>query len=115
MSKKRKGIGIKSLFFNILRGTGIPHNICDGGCYALAIHSGQVSITLSVPEPATILLFSTGVGGLASCRRKGMSSSLNVLKKNEKGLLIEFRRSFSFLKILGVSVPQASFSLSNTV
>ena len=41
----------------------------DGLNYGLAVRSGEVSETNPVPAPATILLFSTGLAGLAGLKR----------------------------------------------
>ncbi len=46
----------------------VDKNYYDG--YGLAVRSGQVSAAAPVPEPATMLLFSTGLAGLAGCIRK---------------------------------------------
>jgi hypothetical protein len=38
--------------------------------YGLAVRSGQISATDPIPEPATMLLFSTGLAGLAALKRR---------------------------------------------
>lgn len=38
--------------------------------YGLAVRSGQVSAADPIPEPATMLLFSTGLAGLAALKRR---------------------------------------------
>ena len=43
-----------------------PNSWLDG----LAVRSGQVSTAAPIPEPATMLLFSTGLAGLAALKRK---------------------------------------------
>ena len=47
-----------------------------GSGYGLALCSGQVSDANPVPEPATMLLFSTGLAGLAGYRRKRKGKSV---------------------------------------
>lgn len=68
--------------FTGYQGGSIKHE-SGGGDYGLAIRSGQVSAADPVPEPATMLLFGTGIAGLAGFnrRRKGIraSSSPTVL------------------------------------
>ena len=62
-------------FFHMGSGVQDQYALYYGGC-GLALRSGQVSAANPVPEPATMLLFSTGLVGLAGYRlkRKGKSA-----------------------------------------
>ena len=55
---------------------GVGYQNWDGtGLYdGLAVRSGQISAADPVPEPATMLLFSTGLAGLAALKRKRKGS-----------------------------------------